>query len=102
MRFWPRGVRKERFDAWMRDLAPSVELLRWFWAEQEKPDFDEFVFQQDWRQRYIAEMAAHKALIDDLRHRHEAGEVLTLLCGCHDASRCHRTVLAALILGIDR
>ncbi len=25
MRFWPRGVRRERFDAWMRELAPSAE-----------------------------------------------------------------------------
>ncbi len=43
MRFWPRGVRKERFDAWMRELAPSVELLRWCWAEREKPGLDDYV-----------------------------------------------------------
>ena len=101
MRYWPRGVRKERFDAWMRKLAPSVELLRWYWAEQEKPDFDEFVFQQHWRPRYIAEMAAQKAPIDELRRRHEAGEIMSLFCACHDASRCHRSILASLILGTD-
>ena len=27
MRVWPRGVRKDRVDAWDRGLAPSTELL---------------------------------------------------------------------------
>ena len=99
MRFWPRGVRKECFDVWMRELAPSAELLRWCWAEQEKPGLNEYVYQQDWRARYITEMETQKALIDELRHRHEAGETLTLLCACHDPGRCHRSILASLILG---
>ncbi len=30
MRHWPRGVRKEHFDAWYRHLAPSPELLSTF------------------------------------------------------------------------
>ena len=31
-RLWPRGVSKQnlKLDAWMRDLAPSTELRRWF------------------------------------------------------------------------
>jgi uncharacterized protein YeaO (DUF488 family) len=40
-RLWPRGVRKEtlELDAWLKDLAPSDALRRWFnhdperWAE---------------------------------------------------------------------
>ena len=28
MRYWPRGVRREAVDRWLRDLAPSPELLR--------------------------------------------------------------------------
>ena len=31
--------------------------------------------------------------------RHESGEVITLLCVCHDPRRCHRSLLAELILG---
>ncbi len=102
MRFWPRGVRREHFDAWVRELAPSAELLRWCWAEQEKPALDKYIYEQTWRARYIGEMAAQKPLLDDLRRRHEAGETLTLLCTCHDPGRCHRTVLASLILRTDR
>ncbi len=66
MRFWPRGVRRERFDAWMRELAPSAELLRWCWAEQEKPALEKYIYEQTWRARYIGEMAAQKPLLDDL------------------------------------
>lgn len=31
-RLWPRGVRKEslKLDLWLRDLAPSDELRKWF------------------------------------------------------------------------
>jgi uncharacterized protein YeaO (DUF488 family) len=40
-RLWPRGLTKDaaRLDAWMRDLAPSNDLRRWYghdpakWAE---------------------------------------------------------------------
>jgi uncharacterized protein YeaO (DUF488 family) len=31
-RLWPRGIKKEslRFDAWLKDVAPSTELRQWF------------------------------------------------------------------------
>ncbi|MFL5416720.1 MAG: DUF488 domain-containing protein, partial [Myxococcales bacterium] len=31
-RLWPRGVRKTdlQLDAWMKDIAPSHEVRRWF------------------------------------------------------------------------
>ena len=33
-RLWPRGVKKEsaQLEAWLRDLAPSTQLRRWFHA----------------------------------------------------------------------
>jgi uncharacterized protein YeaO (DUF488 family) len=43
-RLWPRGVRKEQaaLDEWLKDIAPSQELRRWFahdpakWVEFER------------------------------------------------------------------
>ncbi len=40
-RLWPRGIKKIElsFDAWLKDVAPTTELRRWFghdpakWAE---------------------------------------------------------------------
>lgn len=37
-RLWPRGVRKEKaaIDLWLKDLAPSTELRKWFSHDPEK------------------------------------------------------------------
>ena len=47
---WPRGVRKEeaRLDEWMRDIAPSTELRRWYAHDPDR--YAEF------RRRYLAEL----------------------------------------------
>ena len=39
-RLWPRGVKKEdaHFDEWLKDLAPSTELRKWFDHELDKFD----------------------------------------------------------------
>lgn len=41
-RLWPRGIRKEdaRLDEWLKDIAPSPELRRWYDHEVERwPEF---------------------------------------------------------------
>jgi uncharacterized protein YeaO (DUF488 family) len=85
MRFWPRGVRREHVDEWNRDLAPSKELL--------------FAFKRGglpWREfaaRYRAGLRPEA--LETLRRR--KGTV-TLLCGCADEARCHRSLLRDVIL----
>ena len=51
-RLWPRGLSKERarVDAWLKEVAPSDELRRWFGHDPDK--FAEF------RKRYEAELAS--------------------------------------------
>jgi len=41
-RVWPRGLRKEdaHIDEWMRDVAPSTELRRWYGHDPER--YEEF------------------------------------------------------------
>lgn len=41
-RLWPRGISKEKakIDEWMKDIAPSNELRKWFNHDPEK--FEEF------------------------------------------------------------
>lgn len=55
-RLWPRGVRRDdvRLDGWVKDVAPSTELRRWFGHDPEK--WDEF------RHRYGAELDANPGL----------------------------------------
>lgn len=49
-RLWPRGIRKEalQLDRWLKDVAPSDALRRWFAHDPAK--WDEF------RRRYFAEL----------------------------------------------
>jgi uncharacterized protein YeaO (DUF488 family) len=93
-RFRPRGVKKiaETWDEWVKEVAPSAELLKEYhaglsWAEYER--------------RYLEEMKDVRAdfFIRGLAGRLAGGESLTLLCSsaCKDEQRCHRTLLAALI-----
>ncbi len=88
MRFWPRGVRKDAVDAWAKELGPSAELLRAYRAGQ--IDWEEFA------SRYRAEVGESRDLLEDLSRRARGGTV-TVLCGCQDDSRCHRTLLKAIV-----
>jgi uncharacterized protein YeaO (DUF488 family) len=86
MRLWPRGIRKDRVDVWLRELGPVVELLRAF--RSGKVDWAEY------RRRYLAGLRRPeaKAQIAEVRQLARAGSV-TLLCGCPDEQRCHRSLL---------
>jgi uncharacterized protein YeaO (DUF488 family) len=98
MRYWPRGVKRERFDVWLRELSPSRELLKWCKSENGGGLLDPEAYSLTWRAWYRGEMMEQRPLIEELRGRHEAGHTLTLLCACHDPLKCHRSVLASLIL----
>jgi len=103
MRYWPRGVPRTRFHIWMRQLAPSVALLKAFKdLASKRPLFAPDGYRTpEWlalMDCYRAEIRRQKPELLDLGRRHLEGETLTLLCGCHDPDRCHRTVLASLIL----
>jgi uncharacterized protein YeaO (DUF488 family) len=95
-RYRPRGVRKqdERWDAWLKELAPSVALHADAYGKHGAPiGWDEY------RARYLKEMESQRYRILGLAQQVAAGERLTLLCSsaCVDGARCHRTLLAELI-----
>ncbi|MEX1254529.1 MAG: DUF488 family protein [Dehalococcoidia bacterium] len=92
MRLWPRGVRQDAVDGWEKDLAPSLDLLRGYQAG--RVQWDEFA------RCYRAEVGERSALLDDLSQRSRTGDV-TLLCGCRDESRCHRTLLREIVESPD-
>ena len=77
------------YDEWLRDLAPSIELLNDYrnkrigWSEYEK--------------RYLKEMEGKKELIRELKKRSDNGEVVSLLCWERDDRFCHRRLLKGLI-----
>lgn len=89
-RVWPRGVTKKRLkiDAWMRDIAPSVTLRRWFGHDPEK--WEEF------QQRYLKELADKQNLLQELAGRARQGK-LTLVYGAHDPVHNQAVVLREVL-----
>jgi uncharacterized protein YeaO (DUF488 family) len=86
-RLWPRGVSKEAaaLDEWLKELAPSDALRRWFGHEASR--FEEF------KALYLAELSAvDKALVRRIRGLSDSGNV-TLLYAARDPNINHAVVL---------
>lgn len=94
-RRWPRGIAKgERFSEWMKELAPSIELLDAYLHE----DLD----WETYRERFLEEMQSETARprIEELADRVADGETITLLCDHpRDApdEHCHRFLVEELV-----
>lgn len=79
-RLWPRGVSKQKaaVDLWLKDLAPSTELRKWFNHDPEK--WNEF------RKRYWSELSEKGDLLTLLKHRTAEGNV-TFVFAASDEER---------------
>ena len=90
MRLWPRGIRKERVDRWLKELGPIKPLLRDF--------LDKNVDWPTYCERYHDGLRRPEAQaqIEEVRALARQGPV-TLLCGCADETHCHRSLLAAYL-----
>ena len=91
-RLWPRGVKKTeaKIDEWMKDIAPSTKLRKWFGHEPARwPEF---------RRRYEAEVRDHPEQLERLRMLAREGP-LTLVFSAHDEDHNDAVVLRELILG---
>ncbi len=88
MRRWPRGIRKDAVDAWQKGLAPSEPLRKAYLHEDLA--WDEFA------RAYLDEMTLSlDVLLKETRRAQEM--TVTLLCSCHDETRCHRSLLKELM-----
>jgi uncharacterized protein YeaO (DUF488 family) len=91
-RVWPRGLRKDEavLDEWIKDVAPSTELRKWYGHDPER--FAEF------EARYREELALGPAKTALERLRTLAGEAtLTLLTATRDVEHSQAAVLAGLL-----
>jgi uncharacterized protein YeaO (DUF488 family) len=85
-RLWPRGLRKSdlKLDGWLRDVAPSDELRRWFGHRPER--FAEFA------ERYRRELDQHPDAVRPLLEAARRGPV-TLLYSARDPDHNQAVVL---------
>jgi uncharacterized protein YeaO (DUF488 family) len=89
-RVWPRGVTKEKLQAdhWLREIAPSSELRKWFAHDPAK--WDEF------RRRYEEELAQRPELLAQIIEQLKHGPV-TLVYGAKDEKHNQAVALRELL-----
>lgn len=91
-RLWPRGIRKERVDQWLKNVAPSPDLRKAFDHKAERF--------QTFRQAYRLELAANSA-VDELRAIIADHDSTALLYGARDPQINHAIVLLGFLNGED-
>jgi uncharacterized protein YeaO (DUF488 family) len=84
-RIWPRGIARDelQIDAWLKDLAPSTELRKWFAHDVTR--------WQEFKRRYFDELAARPEAVRELAAQASAGRV-TLVFAAKD--REHNNAVA--------
>jgi uncharacterized protein YeaO (DUF488 family) len=85
-RLWPRGLTKEKakIDLWLKEIAPSNELRKWFSHDPEK--WEEF------RHRYSKELAKKQELLRKIMQLEGEKGVITLLYSTKETE--HNNVVA--------
>ena len=76
-RLWPRGLSKERaaVDLWLKDVAPSPELRKWFGHDPAR--------WQQFQERYRQELRAKEDAVRLLQQKAKEG-TLTLVYAARD------------------
>jgi uncharacterized protein YeaO (DUF488 family) len=89
-RLWPRGLRKAdaAIDRWLKDIAPSTELRRWFGHDPSR--WEEF------QRRYRHELSVHPELLNELRETARGGTV-TLVYAARDTLHNEAVILREVL-----
>jgi len=94
-RLWPRGLKKEAaaLDAWLRDLAPSDALRKWFHEHPQQ--------RSKFREQYLKELKAEPAskALAQLYELRNLSQRLTLLFASKNEEYNNATVLRELVNG---
>jgi uncharacterized protein YeaO (DUF488 family) len=74
-RLWPRGLTKDRLQLskWIKDIAPSHELRRWFGHDPQK--------WKEFQRKYFAELNANPASVETLVSCLQSETVVTFVFG---------------------
>jgi uncharacterized protein YeaO (DUF488 family) len=92
-RLWPRGLTKEKagVDVWMKEIAPSDALRKWFGHKPEKWTAFE--------KKYRTELKTKKDLLQELRKMEKEHRTVTLLFGRKDEKQNQAVIIASLLKG---
>jgi uncharacterized protein YeaO (DUF488 family) len=89
-RLWPRGFTKEKaaLDLWLKEIAPSNELRKWFGHDPDK--------WKEFQKKYRQELKQNKEAVDILNDYIQKGKV-TLLYAAKDEEHNEAQVIKNFI-----
>ncbi len=90
-RLWPRGVSKEKakIDLWMKDIAPSNKLRKWFAHDPQRwPEF---------QKRYSQELKSQEKAVVDLKKIIEKEKTVTFLYSASNEDYNNAVALVKLL-----
>ena len=90
-RIWPRGVSKEKanLDTWMKEIAPSNDLRKWFAHDPKK--------WKEFENKYEEELKDKSKLIDEIKEIEKDKEKVTLIYSAKDKEHNNAVVLEHIL-----
>jgi uncharacterized protein YeaO (DUF488 family) len=90
-RLWHRGIKKEnaKIDLWLKEVAPSGELRKWFSHGPSKSG--------EFEKKYGKELAAKQELLKEIRQMEKEQGTVTLLYSARDVEHNNAVVLKAVL-----
>ncbi|HQI39553.1 MAG: hypothetical protein B6D44_11335 [Ignavibacteriales bacterium UTCHB2] len=90
-RLWPRGVAKSeaKLDLWLKEIAPSTELRKWF--HQNPDEWDTF------RKKFLDEIKSKKELLTQIKNLEKEKGTVTLVYSYKDTERNNAVILQKVL-----
>jgi uncharacterized protein YeaO (DUF488 family) len=86
-RLWPRGVSKDeaKIDLWLKEVAPSNELRKWFSHDIKKWD--------DFKSKYKKELKGNLEIVQKIRQIEKEEKIVALIYSAKDEKHNNAVVL---------
>jgi uncharacterized protein YeaO (DUF488 family) len=90
-RLWPRGVSKEKakLDLWLKDIAPTTELRKWFGHDPKK--------WVSFQKKYKTELKKNKGPVSELKKIVKDSKTITILYAAKDEEHNEALVIKDFI-----
>ena len=90
-RLWPRGMSKDKakVDLWLKELAPSDDLRKWFSHDPQK--------WQEFKKRYEKELKDKQELLRIIKQAEKENGIVTILYSAKDEEHNQAVALAAFL-----
>lgn len=88
---WPRGIGKDKvkIDLWLKEIAPSGQLRKWFSHDPKK--WERF------KSRYKKELEKKSGLVEEIKKIEKENKVVTLLFSTKDETHSNVHVLNEIL-----